>query len=393
MAGIAEQAARAELHAPQTAAPVAPERPVAPVGSHRRRWPWVAAATLLVAGIGAAVFVGQFPGEPPTPPAPPEKTAASYFRDIRAAFDRKNFAAMKAAIDEGLRRFPEDAPLWTQRGHYYLANGSEPLEVRKRETLRSAEEALRLAPSARTRADLGWVYQEMYDDCGNALRYYEQAWDLADRNPTILFHAAVCYLKEGNQRSAAINYSRFLQRGTETDLRGKADEALSALFDSVERADRLDPQPRWDYGPCAAAAYDAALSAAHSEAALSHASVASMHMLVWNTLDDESGNRLDNALFFVRVAASDDRTGTVLVMVQRQGEGPWRPAVTDNAKTTPGGLLLDGHVGNQELHDFMRAGNWQMGGQPRQLLRGEVRINTWSRVIGERPQYVYPGQG
>jgi hypothetical protein len=365
---------------------------VAPVGSPRRRWPWVAVAALLVAGIGVAVFLGQFPGEPPTPPAPPEQTAANYFSDARAAREQKDFATMKAAIDEGLRRFPQDAPLWTQRAHYYLANGSEPLEVRKHETLRSAEEALRLAPSASTRADLGWVYQEMHDDCGNALRYYEQAWDLADRNPTILYHAAVCYSKTGNHRLAAINYSGFLQRGKDSDLVRKAHDALSALFESVERADRLDPQPRWDYAPCAAAAYDAALSAAHSEPTLSHASVASMHMLVWNTLDDGSGNRLDNALFFVRVAAPDERAGTVLVIVQRQGEGPWRAAVTDDARTAPSGLLLDGRLGNRELHDFMRAGNWQMGGKPRQLLRGEVRINTWSHVIGERPQYVYPGQ-
>ena len=133
-----------------------------------------------------------------------------YYEDLaRTAWKSKDAERLKEILDESLLFYPNSSVLWSCKVWYYL---NTPSSNQKQLALEAAKQALELSPSSPTySANVGWVYQKLFEDFTSALDFYEKGEDYAKKNPNLYYNMAFCYEKLEKISQATSYYKRYLK--------------------------------------------------------------------------------------------------------------------------------------------------------------------------------------
>ena len=158
-------------------------------------------------------------------------SAEQYVARAEQAESDRNWPALKAIVDEGLRIYPDQACLWNLRGTFFFADGGgAPPEIRRDEILRSALRAYHLVPDYDHTVDLAWAYHRVLDDCSSANYYFEQiaAGEIA-KHPRLIYVMGTCYERNGDIETAIRFYRRYLAEEPDTPQAEKVRDRLYVL--------------------------------------------------------------------------------------------------------------------------------------------------------------------
>ena len=158
-------------------------------------------------------------------------SAEQYVARAEQAESDRDWPALKAIVDEGLRIYPDQACLWNLRGTFFFADGGgAPPEIRRDEILRSALRAYHLVPDYDHTVDLAWAYYRVLDDCSSANYYFEQiaAGEIA-KHPRLIYVMGTCYERNGDVETAIRFYRRYLAEEPDTPQAEKVRNRLYVL--------------------------------------------------------------------------------------------------------------------------------------------------------------------
>lgn len=160
----------------------------------------------------------------------PPETASQYVQAAKNAETHKNWSGMKGLVEEGVRRYPQSAELWSLRSHYYFYCKSETPETRRREAMRSAQRAHDLEPTTERAMDVGWLYMQVFKDYSMALSYFERnEKEYGPKNPALYYWMAKCYEEARYPYTARDYYNRFLRLAPQHEYAPDARTRLSRL--------------------------------------------------------------------------------------------------------------------------------------------------------------------
>jgi len=139
-------------------------------------------------------------------------TLADYKRDIKKALARKDYPRMNEYLQAGLRHYPQDPDLLTSQALYFLkCNQCGSREFRTKAALNAASRALEISPTDGNYINVGWIYQELAEDCRAALYYYKKGIGWGRGHPSLFYVMGICYQKEGYWTLAKDHYRRYLK--------------------------------------------------------------------------------------------------------------------------------------------------------------------------------------
>ena len=127
----------------------------------------------------------------------------------------------EAVLQEGLRRFPENAELMNELAYFWADQGSHLPEA-----LALSQRAAAIDPDNGPILDTwGWVYFQM-GQVKDALPYLQRAAFMTNNDPVVLQHVGDAYLKLGLRREAIDTWSRALEKDPRNgDLAHRIDAA------------------------------------------------------------------------------------------------------------------------------------------------------------------------
>jgi len=177
-------------------------------------------------------------GSPPYPGRETTRTteqktfsAEQFVAMAERAESDKDWPALKAIVDDGLRKFPDQASLWHLRGSFfYNDGGGAPPEIRRDQLLRSTLRAYLLVPNYDHTIDLAYTYNRVLDDCSSANYYFEQIEEEAtNKRPSLLYVMGTCYERNGDIETAIRFYRQYLRREPDTQQADKVRDRLYVL--------------------------------------------------------------------------------------------------------------------------------------------------------------------
>lgn len=150
------------------------------------------------------------PNRPPLP-QPDTPTLADYKQAIENALDGKDFKRAENNLHTALGRFPQDPDLLTLQALYYFkCDQCGTQDFRKAAALQAATRAFEISPTDQRRINLGWIYQELGNDCRAALFHYEQGIGWGNDHPDLFYFMGICYQELGYLALAKAHFEKYL---------------------------------------------------------------------------------------------------------------------------------------------------------------------------------------
>ncbi|NOR69262.1 MAG: hypothetical protein GQ532_06130 [Methylomarinum sp.] len=158
------------------------------------------------------------------------RSEKDYVSAVNKAEESKEWRNLKQIVDEALKIYPQNPFFWKKRAYYYFYSATEPMQIRRKEAIFSAQKAYGFSPTTTYALDLGWLYLQFYDDCNSALPYLEKVErEYGPENPSLYFWMAHCYDKLFYLEKARQYYHRFLAAAPDDDKIPRAKGRLKWL--------------------------------------------------------------------------------------------------------------------------------------------------------------------
>lgn len=157
-----------------------------------------------------------------------EKDLGFYIKTTKRLWKERKLSAMRRVLDEGLKKYPQNASLWDGESAYYL------LKKNKNKSLNAAQKAALIKPTDLRFQNIGWIYYNLIKDYQSALIFFKKSESLAKKNKDHYFCTAECYKQLGKKEKAKKYYKHFVgSKPKNKKILNKAIEQLAKLQSQV----------------------------------------------------------------------------------------------------------------------------------------------------------------